>query len=230
MISPEGTETLIDAVSDGFRDTPAATVLRILALADIPPELPDDLTSFLDEQAIDAVISAGDLTGYDLRGFKDLDLPKLGVYGNHCNGKYLAEVGFINLHLRQEVINGVRFAGLEGCVRYKSDPTDVLYTQDEYTALVEQLPGADIVVTHCPPEGINDHDDPAHVGITALRRWIDTHRPTMLVHGHTYPDPPVTHHGATRIEYVCGNRIITATVPAPGTATPGTALAESSDA
>ena len=101
------------------------------------------------------------------------------------------------------------FTGLEGCVRYKASRTDVLYTQGEYREMVAQLPLADILVTHCPPTGINDHArDPAHNGIDALLPWLEQFTPRVLIHGHTYPRQPVRRHGPTRIEYVHGGRII----------------------
>jgi len=63
-------------------------------------------------------------------------------------------------------------------------------------------------VTHCPPRGINDHEDPAHVGIDALRNWVERVQPRVLIHGHTYPSQPVTSYGNTRVEYVRGARIV----------------------
>jgi len=106
--------------------------------------------------------------------------------------------------------------GLEGCVRYKPGESDILYTQDEYSTMVAALRPADVLVTHCPPAGINDHDDAAHQGITALRHWVDSHQPKFLIHGHTYPRPPITRHGATRVEYVHGARIVVIGDEPPG--------------
>ena len=48
------------------------------------------------------------------------------------------------------------------------------------------LGGVDIVVTHAPPEGLGDDDDPAHWGFTALRDLIDRYHPRYLVHGHVH--------------------------------------------
>lgn len=92
------------------------------------------------------------------------------MYGNHCDRRYLEDLGIRNLHLSSVEIAGITFTGLEGCVRYKNGSSDVLYSQSEYCAMVERLPAADVVVSHCPPARINDHPgDPAHIGITALR-------------------------------------------------------------
>ncbi len=157
---------------------------------------------------VDALVTAGDLTRYDLAGVESLSVPVLGVYGNHCDGKYLKDLGIRNLHLKKAVVGGISFTGLQGCVRYKPGTTDVLYTQWQYQWLVRRLRSADVLVTHCPPRGINDHEDAAHIGIDALRKWLDRVQPRVLIHGHTYPSQPVTSYGRTRIEYVRGGRVV----------------------
>jgi uncharacterized protein len=182
--------------------------LRLLVIADIPPKLGMGIPDYVAAHDVDAVVTAGDLTRYDLAGVESLSVPVLGVYGNHCDGKYLKDLGIRNLHLKKAVIGGVSFTGLQGCVRYKPGTTDVLYTQWQYQWLVRRLRSADVLVTHCPPRGINDHEDAAHIGIDALRKWLDRVQPRVLIHGHTYPSQPVTSYGRTRIEYVRGGRVV----------------------
>ena len=182
--------------------------MRLLVIADITPELGLSMAEYVAAHDIDAVVTVGDLTRYDLDGIDSLSVPTLGVYGNHCDGRYLKDLGVKNLHLRKAVVDGVSFIGLQGCVRYKPGTSDVLYTQRQYDWLVRGLRSADVLVTHCPPQGINDHEDPAHVGIVALRKWLDRVQPRVLIHGHTYPAEPVTSYGSTRIEYVRGARIV----------------------
>lgn len=95
-------------------------------------------------------------------------------------------------------------------MRYKDGSKDLLYTQSEYAEMIRGLSPADVLVTHCPPAGLNDHrSDPAHVGIDELRRWVDSTAPRLVIHGHTYPKPALTRHGATRIEYVYAARLLT---------------------
>lgn len=190
--------------------TPASSrTVRLLVIADMAPELPSDVEGFLDAEAVDVVVLAGDLFSGDLRGLIQTSRPTLGVYGNHCDGEYLADMGFTNLHLSAVDVAGLTFTGLEGCVRYKAGTSDILYTQEEYRQMVQQLPAADVLVTHCPPRGINDHQDPAHHGIDALRTWVETRRPRLMIHGHTYPRSAMTAFGPTRVEYVQGSRIVT---------------------
>ncbi|MDD4865592.1 MAG: metallophosphoesterase [Mycobacterium sp.] len=205
---PEKPAVLTEGASNGRRS------VRLLVIADTTPDLPANVHGFLARARIDAIVTAGDLLPTDLRKFSTVALPKLGVYGNHCNGRYLDESGFTNLHLQSVDVCELRMTGLEGCVRYKPGESDILYTQDEYSTMVAALRPADVLVTHCPPAGINDHDDAAHQGIIALRHWVDRHQPELLIHGHTYPNAPITQHGATRVEYVHGARIVEIGAPA----------------
>lgn len=183
--------------------------MRVLVLADTEPpwtSIPEAVRAY----RADAVITAGDLNESWLRraGAGTTNTPMYGVYGNHCNGTYLETFGITNLHLNRVELDGISLVGLEGCVRYKRRGRDILYTQDEYADLVATLPPADVLITHCPPAGINDHRDPAHVGISALRDWVDTHSPAVLIHGHTYPEPPVRQYRRTRVEYVYGAALV----------------------
>lgn len=182
--------------------------MRALVIADAAPQLGMPIPEFIQAHDIDVVITAGDLNRYKLTGIDQAGVPSMGVYGNHCRRDYLEALGMQNLHLSSVTVNGVSFTGLEGCVRYKRDTDAALYTQDEYHRIVAKLPAADVLVTHCPPRGVNDHDDPAHVGIEALNGWLERTQPALLIHGHTYPTQPVRQVGPTRIEYVHGGRIL----------------------
>lgn len=171
--------------------------MRILCVADARPLELDNKTfgELVREQRADVVVLAGDLADYCVTGVSDCGVPVLGVYGNHCDGKYLEQCGATNLHLSHVTVGGVSFTGLQGCVQYSGEwrgGGHWCYTQDEYEDLVADLPPADVLVTHCPPAGINDGEDHAHRGIRALVPWLRVHRPSLMIHGHTYPSPPVT--------------------------------------
>lgn len=200
---------------------PDAVRLRLLCFADLEPNLGMSVPDFVRRHRIDALITAGDLLTSAITGFGAIPVPAAGVYGNHCNGTYLEKYGLFNLHRQAAQLSGVRFVGLEGCVRYKPEGTrDILYTQEQYRDMIATLPAADVLVTHCPPSGINDDPrDPAHLGIDALREWVDANQPALIIHGHTYPTELVTQYGPTRIEYVHGAAILdivfTPRTPAP---------------
>ena len=92
---------------------------------------------------------------------------------------------------------GLRIAGLGGSVRYKEGPHQ--FTQSEMRwralrlearlALRRTLRGQalDILVTHAPPLGVGDGEDPAHRGFAALHRLVDRSAPRLLLHGHVHP-------------------------------------------
>jgi Icc-related predicted phosphoesterase len=44
----------------------------------------------------------------------------------------------------------------------------------------------DIFVTHAPPWGIHDDNDPAHQGVKAFNWLIETFQPTLHIHGHIH--------------------------------------------
>ncbi len=183
--------------------------MKALVLADRRPRI--DLVQTIKDENIEIVISLGDFAREDLLPLAEVThIPKIGVYGNHCSGNYMPEIGIMNLHSATWQFQGKTFAGLQGCVRYKSYPDAIMFTQEEAWQILENYPQVDIFITHCPPRGINDEDEISHQGFDALLDYIDRKPPKILLHGHTYPDENnlVRQHGSTRIEYVSGHRII----------------------
>jgi len=180
--------------------------MQLLALADQAPRVTVDRLAA--DNGVEAVLCAGDLERSWLDGLDEVELPKLGVHGNHDRAA-LGVLGIADLHLRAVELGGLRFAGFEGCVRYRPGPHQ--FTQEEAERLVAGLPPADVLVCHAPPFGVNDDpDDPAHVGFHALRTWIEDVRPRLLVHGHTHPRPGhvVRRVGATQVVHVLGARVV----------------------
>ena len=144
--------------------------MRVLAFADEAP--PADAAELVARNAADAVVTLGDLRPGWIASLETLDLPRLGVHGNHDAPHSLAAVGVRDLHLARAEVAGWSFAGFEGCVRYRDGPHQ--YTQEEAERLARRLPGADVLLCHCPPESVNDEpDDPAHLCFTALRNWAE---------------------------------------------------------
>ena len=183
--------------------------MKTLVLADRRPKI--DLVQTIYDENIELVISLGDFAREDLLPLEQIKhIPKIGVYGNHCSGNYMDEIGILNLHSATWQFDGKTFAGLQGCVRYKSNPQAIMYTQEEAWQILANYPQVDIFITHCPPRGINDEEEIAHQGFDALLDYIDKKPPKVLLHGHTYPDEEtmIRQHGQTRIEYVSGYRII----------------------
>ena len=95
-----------------------------------------------------------------------------------------------DLHLRRTSVGGMTFAGFEGCIRYgRGGPHQ--YTQRQASKLAKKLPSAHVLLCHCPPLGINDDpEDPAHIVMEGLLRWVERHEPRHILHGHTHPIGP----------------------------------------
>lgn len=177
--------------------------MRLLAFADEAP--PVDAAELVAANHPDAVVTLGDLDPAWIASLEALDLPRLGVHGNHDGDDELATLGIRDVHLALERVGDWSFTGFEGSIRYGEGPHQ--YTQEEAAELARRLPAADVLLCHSPPEGVNDEpDDPAHVGFSALRAWVERHRPRYLLHGHTTPDPRRRLHrfGSTEVVWVRG--------------------------
>ena len=178
--------------------------MRVLALADEPPHGP--ISELVAASRPELIVLLGDLEPAWTDGLEAIDLPKLGVLGNHDAADALDAVGAEQLQLRRVEVGGLSFSGFGGSPRY-SEHGENEWTEDEAAELVERLPAADILLTHSPPEGVNDDpSDPAHRGSPALRRWVERNRPAWLLHGHTVPDPARRVHrlGDTGVVHVRG--------------------------
>jgi len=118
-------------------------------------------------------------------------------------------------------VAGLRIAGLGGCRRYSDGPNQ--YTQRQQAqrarALVRRARwrklrdrrGVDVLLTHAPPRGVGDREDPAHQGFEALNWLTRQLRPGLLLHGHIHPDeePARIHRlGRTVVRNVVGRHLL----------------------
>ncbi len=191
-------------------DSSESTIaMKALVIADRDPHI--NISEAVRNNVIDIIITLGDLTREDILGLEQISsIPKIGIYGNHDSGTYMDELGIINLHLRTYEFRGITFGGFQGCVRYKDNPDAIMCTQQEAINLMHNFPKVDVFISHCPPRGINDEEEVAHQGFDALRLYLDKNKPTVWLHGHTYPseDELIKRYGFTRIEYVYKFRIV----------------------
>ncbi|MEI6490743.1 MAG: metallophosphoesterase [bacterium] len=182
--------------------------MKILAIADRPPR--KGLKELVEKEGVDLIVTLGDLEYLQLVELNNINLPKLGVYGNHCSGNYFNDLNIKNMHLQTFEFGGLIFGGFEGSNKYKDDEYAKMYTQEQAKELLKDFPYVDVFLSHSPPKGINDEDDTAHVGFEALRTYIEEKKPKYFFHGHTYPKKgeEVTKLGDTEIIYVQGDRIV----------------------
>jgi len=141
----------------------------------------------------DLIVSCGDLRAKYLSFLVTMArCPVLYVHGNH-DTDYVKEPpeGCDCIDDMIVSYNGVKILGLGGCRKYH--PGRHQYTESQMRRRIaklrwklRRLGGVDIVVTHAPPEGVGDMDDPAHRGFAALRKLLDKYKPAYLVHGHVH--------------------------------------------
>ena len=162
----------------------------------------------------DLIISCGDLDPEYLSFLVTMArCPLLYVHGNHDGGyKQHPPEGCDCIDDHFVVYNGLRILGLGGCRKYR--PGDFQYTNAQMRRRIAKLrwqlwlhKGVDIVVTHCPPEGLGDGEDPAHWGFPALRKLLDDYKPQYMLYGHVhlrYSDHPrVIQYGESTLINAC---------------------------
>jgi uncharacterized protein len=178
--------------------------VRLLAIAD---EVAESLYGdTLRDLRPDLILSCGDLPFEYLENLVSrTDVPLLYVPGNHdpelkqgdstfeglsANFDGTGPPGCVNADGRIETACGLTVAGLGGSVRYNDGPNQ--YSQREWRRRAWKLrtrawltrKHVDIVLTHAPPAGYGDAEDPAHAGAAALVSMVEKLRPRMLIHGH----------------------------------------------
>jgi hypothetical protein len=100
----------------------------------------------------DLILVLGDLEPAWTDGLADVELPKLGVAGNHDAPDLLAVLGVENLHLSRIEVGGLSFSGFGGSPRYSREGRNE-WTEEEAEAMLAGLPAADVLLTHSPARG-----------------------------------------------------------------------------
>ena len=200
--------------------------VRLLAVAD---EVADALWgSALDELRPDVIVGCGDLPFEYLENLVSrTDKPLLYVPGNHDPDlradDWMHAVpplamppgppGCINVDGRVEDAAGLRIAGLGGSVRYRPGPNQYTQRQMEMRSLRLEIRARlgrrpiDVLITHSPPAGHGDSEDPPHRGFVALERLARRLSPRYLIHGH------VNQYGPLRPTPQIGRTVIVNAIP-----------------
>jgi Icc-related predicted phosphoesterase len=199
--------------------------VKILCISDrVEPLLHGpELVSYA--KGVEAVISCGDLP-FDYLEYvvTFLGAPLYYVLGNHDpapDGPEHPE-GCTPLDSRIVDAGGVVLAGLSGSRLYSGGPNQ--YTERKMRRRTRALsarillrklavrPKPQVFVTHAPPFGLGDREDPAHIGFEAFLGLIDRYKPSLWLHGHVHlygPDQQrVLSRGETKIVNVFGHRIL----------------------
>ena len=163
----------------------------------------------------DLIISCGDLNAKYLSFIVTMaKVPVLYVHGNHDTSyERTPPEGCDCIEDEIIVYNGLRILGLGGCKKYHDGLHQ--YTEREMRKRIRKLrwklwrhKGVDIVVTHAPPAGVGDSDDPAHRGFEAFLPFLDKYQPKYLLHGHVHlnygmDQTRVRQYGQTQVINTC---------------------------
>jgi Calcineurin-like phosphoesterase len=201
-------------------------VVRVLAVSDeVDEAIAADAGPV---RGADLILACGDLPFDYLGSLMNtLDIPLVFVPGNHdpdLSGYRASRAGLtlragmpvrhpwpdgaVNADGRVVDAAGLRLAGLGGCLRYRDGANQYSDRQQARRAWVlrgrarlrsqRDGRGVDVLLTHAPPRGVGDGDDPPHRGFTALHGLVDALRPTAMLHGHVHPAYSCGDHVAVR--------------------------------
>ena len=165
--------------------------MKILALSDVEsPYFIDyfDASKYAD---VDLILAAGDLKNHYLSYVVTLlNKPLFYVHGNHDNRLLNAPAeGCEAIDDKVVVFNGLRIAGLGGCMTYSGGPLQFTESQMSRRIIKNALKyrkGIDILLTHAPAYGIGDGKDLAHTGYRCFIDLMEKHKPKLMVHGHMH--------------------------------------------
>ncbi len=175
--------------------------MKILAVSD---QVIDRLYSATVKEAypnIKMVIGCGDLPYPYLEFLASIfNVPLFYVPGNHDPAYKADDIssarGGINLDGQVVQAKGLLMAGLGGSIHYPPGGPNQYSQQEMFLRVYRLLPKIvinarkhkrplDILVTHSPPAGIHDDDDPTHQGLRAINFLLDRVQPRFMLHGHT---------------------------------------------
>jgi len=180
--------------------------MKILAISDLVDERVYSEHIRVNYPDVELVLGCGDLPLYYLEFVASmLDRPVLYVRGNHdaayeetADGRLrtIAQ-GCQPIDGRMARVLGLSFLGLGGSRRYSPGPPFQFSEGQMRRRLTALLPRlaihrmrygrfVDIAVTHAPPFGIHDANDPAHVGFRTYLSLMRLFRPRLLLHGHVH--------------------------------------------
>jgi putative phosphoesterase len=187
--------------------------MRVVAVTDIHGrvEKVKKLAGTIGENRPDLLLIAGDITNFSgagvarkvLEPLLQLEVPVLAVHGN-CDGRdvpeLLEELG-IGIHNRRVELKGAGFVGIGGS---NITPFNTVWelTEDEISEILTRnyKPG-DVIVSHVPPKDTKADrvHSGLHVGSTALREFIESKQPPLVVTGHIHEARSVDNLGGTTI-------------------------------
>ena len=165
--------------------------MKILAIADVESK---KLVDYFDPERyrdIDLILSAGDLKANYLSYVVTMvNKPLLYVHGNHDKSLINEPAeGCECIDDKVYNFNGLRIAGLGGCMTYNGGILQ--FTESEMSRRIlknkfKYRKGIDILLTHAPAFGLGDGKDQAHTGYKSFVKLLDKYAPPLMIHGHQH--------------------------------------------
>lgn len=181
--------------------------MKLLCCADFHNSV--DLMDFgakVKKNAFDVIVTLGDISIQDLSVVKNtadaLEIPVIGVCGNHDEVDALVKVGIEDIHGKSQTINGVSFAGMGGSLRYKPSG-NMFLSQRESIEVAAALPKADVFITHDKPytgwfvDTKSQYAKDPHAGLVGITKYIRKNRPKYHLYGHLHQRMTEEKHGTT---------------------------------
>jgi hypothetical protein len=143
--------------------------------------------------------------------------------------------GAVNADVRVVDVLGLRIAGLGGCLRYSDGPNQ--YSERQFARRARLLRARaqwaqwaqwaewarsarwgmrdgvrpDVLITHAPPRGVGDAEDPPHRGVQAMHGLVAALAPALVLHGHVHPygqTPQQLRLGSAVVRNVVGRHLL----------------------
>ena len=147
----------------------------------------------------DVCLILGDISNNDIiEILKLVPYDKIyGLLGNHDGLDRFEESKIRNLNGEVITINNVRIAGLQGSHRYKMGDYG-MYTHEESIQIADEMPPADILVSHDRPF-IKDNNDNVHDGLKGVTYYCYKNHVKFEIHGHLHEESSEILKNGTRV-------------------------------
>jgi len=187
------------------------SLMRIYAVADIHGKQAriERIRKVLLDLKPDVLVIAGDITNYRqaqhiIEQLNQMPVPVLAIRGNsdlpRVDRLLDEHPNTSSLDLREQIINGVKFAGASGTIPVPFSSRISLREQKALTALTTLVKEDSVLVVHSPPRGILDEAfGRFHAGSQRLHQLILQRRPRLVICGHIHERPGVAFVGRTTV-------------------------------
>lgn len=185
--------------------------MRIYAVADIhgKPARMARIHKKMSELNPDALIAAGDITGYlnpdpVINQLNQMPAPVLGIRGNSDLKKVDRMLddypNTFSLHLKTLTISGTCFVGVSGTVAVPFCTRLGWHEKRIFNRLAALVDNNSVLVVHAPPRGrLDEVFGRFHAGCRRLHQLVVKRQPRLVLCGHIHECPGIASIGPTTV-------------------------------